>query len=90
MYCNEIKVIGTCRHKDETISHLVLETTKAIDMQEAIRRAKIKELYTYVGLRKAYIIAVDQNGDGIPDYVKTDADSYLVNNLLSLPTYTLA
>lgn len=83
------KVIGTCRYSDDTISHLVLESKIAIDMQESINRANKRELYTYVNLLKAYVIAVDQDNDGIDDYVRTTADGFGVNNLLSLPIYKL-
>lgn len=61
-----------------------------IDKAMAIRMATRQLLWTHVpgDGRQVKLIPVDENGDGVYDYVRTEADGYYGNNLLALPIWS--
>jgi hypothetical protein len=87
-------VIGTVRdpdgEKSGSIDGLVLETGNVIiRLPEAIRRAEQGQLESKVpgDGRRVDVVAVDENGDGRKDAVRTAPDKTRKNNLLDLPIW---
>ena len=60
-----------------------------IDLPTSIARAQAGSLWTKVPNdgRAVRVVAVDTNGDGIADAVKTEADGIYGNNLLAHPIW---
>lgn len=91
------EVIGTVRSPDGVtsapIDGLVLRGTgnghPVIDKSTAIKRAKAGLLWTHIpgDGRRVAIVAVDRDGDGVDDYVRTKPDETIRNNLLDLPIW---
>jgi uncharacterized protein DUF3892 len=64
--------------------------TLKIDKATAIRMAARTLLWSHVpgDGRQVKVIPVDEDGDRIYDYVRTEADGYYGNNLLALPIWS--
>ena len=92
------EVIGTVRVGDDRtgeIDGLVIRQIPEgggfyiIDKPTAVEWAIAGLLWTHIpgDGRPVDLIAIDSDGDGRPDYVKTKADGVRQNNLLALPYY---
>src|SRR4051794_12770203 len=74
--------------RHEHISDLFLENWQWISKAEAIfniRNLVGDRYFTYVRGHKAMVVVVGCPACGDPQYLRTSADSYSENNLLSLP-----